>query len=190
MVLCLGLLVYASNPAGAASVWWKLFLLLAAATFYFGIIGYLAQAAASRRLRVPEFAPLIGPALVVACTVAGWSADLPIVVRWQFSQDSFQEAARQIRDGADPQAFERRRLGLYRIDDSGHPTSGVSRNAAGIYFATSPPAGHCSSRAGFVQLNGARPAGSRLHHLSGDWYWFCSDSGGTKTVVPDHPIGG
>lgn len=189
VVFCLGLLVYASDPAGAESVWWKLFLLLAAVALFFGMVGYLARAAVSRQLRVPELAPLLGPALVVACTVAVWSADLPIVVRWQFSEHSFEETARQVRDGADPQAFEGRRLGLYHVDDSGHPTSGVFRNASGIYFATSPPVGHCSSRAGFAQLTGAPPAGSPLHHLSGDWYWFCFDSGGTKTVVPDHPIG-
>ncbi|MEV4123400.1 hypothetical protein [Nocardia sp. NPDC049707] len=157
--------------------------------FFFGMVGYLTRVVVSRRLRVPELSPLLAPALMVACTVAAWSADLPIAVRWQFSAHSFDDAAQQVRNGVDPRTFEGHRLGLYRVDDTDHPTSSIHRDASGIYFATSPAAGYCSSGAGFAQLTGA-PADGKLHHLNGDWYWFCFDSGGKKTVVPDHPIGG
>ncbi|MBF6171117.1 hypothetical protein [Nocardia blacklockiae] len=187
VVSCLGLLVYASDPAGAESALWKLFLTVAAVAFFFGMVGYLAGVVVSRRLWGPELGPLFAPALVVACTVAAWSADLPIVVRWQFSEHSFEDAARQVRDGVDPWTFEGHRLGLYRVDDS-LSTSSI-RDASGIYFATSRAAGYwalnyCSRGAGFAQLTGA-PANGKLHHLSGDWYWFCFDG-----KIEERPIGG
>lgn len=167
VVSCLGLLLHASDPAGTESVLWRLFLFAAAVVFFFGMVGYLVRVVVSRRLRVPELGPLLAPALVVACTVAAWSTDLPIVVRWHFSEHSFDDSARQVRDGADPRTFEGHRLGLYRVDDTDHPISSIHRDASGIWFATSPAAGYCSGGAGFAQLTGA-PAGDKLHHLSGD----------------------
>ncbi|WP_156055865.1 hypothetical protein [Nocardia sp. NRRL WC-3656] len=186
---CSGLLAHASDPAGAESVLVRMVVIIASFGLCCVIISYLTRVVASRRLRVRELGPLFAPALVVAFTVAAWSADLPIVVRWQLSEHSFEDAARQLRDGADPHTFEGHRLGLYRIDDSDHPTSSVRRDASGIYFATSPAVGYCSSGAGFAQITGA-PADGNLRHLNGDWYWFCFDSAGKKTIVPDHPIGG
>ena len=189
-VACVGLLFHSTYPAGAGSVLWKLFLIVAAVAFFFGMIGYLARVVVSRRLRVPELGPLLAPALVVACTVVAWSADLPILVRWQFSEHSFDDSARKVRNGVDPRTFEGHRLGLYRVDDTDHPTSSIYRDASGIYFQTSPAAGYCSDGAGFAQLTGATRAGRKLHHLSGDWYWYCFDSGDEKAILPDHPIGG
>ncbi len=187
---CLCMLVHASDPAGAESVLWKLFSIVAAVAFFFATVGYLARAVVSRRLRVPELGPLLVPALVVACTMVAWSADLPILVRWQFSEHSFDDSARQVHGGVDPRTFEGHRLGLYRVGDMDQPTSSVYRDASGIYFATGPGVGYCSDGAGFAQLTGASPAGGGLHHLNGDWYWFCFDSADEKTGPPDHPIGG
>jgi hypothetical protein len=189
-VACVGLLVHASDPAGAESVLWKLFLTVAAVAFFFGMIGYLDRVVVSRRIRVPELGPLLAPALVVACTVVAWSADLPILVRWQFSEHNFDDSAQQVRSGVDPRTFEGHRLGLYRVDDTDHPTSSIYRDASGIYFQTSPAAGYCSDGAGFAQLTGATRTGRKLHHLEGDWYWFCFNSSGENAVVPDRPIGG
>ncbi|WP_039803856.1 hypothetical protein [Nocardia araoensis] len=190
VVSCLALLVHASDPAGAESLLLRMLLISASFGLFCVIIGYLTRVVVSRRLRVPELGPLLVPALVVAFTVAAWSTDLPIAVRWQFSEHSFEDAARQVRDGVDPRTFEGHRLGLYHVDDSDHPTSSIRRDASGIHFATSPAAGYCSSGAGFAQLTGVPPTSGGLHHLNSDWYWFCFDSGGKRTVVPDHPIGG
>ncbi|MGF6883483.1 hypothetical protein ABIA39_006969 [Nocardia sp. GAS34] len=186
---CVGLLVHASDPAGAESVLWKLFLTVAAVAFFYGMVGYLTRVVVSRRLRVPELSPLLAPALVVACTVVAWSADLPILVRWQFSEHSFDDSARKVRNGVDPRTFEGHRLGLYRVDDTDRPISSIYRDDSGIWFDTSPAADYCSDGAGFAQLTGL-PRTDRLHHLEGDWYWYCFDSGGEKAVLPDHPIGG
>lgn len=179
----------ASDPAAAESVLVRMFLILVSFGLFCGFVGYLTRVAVSRRLRVPELRPLLAPALVAGLTVAAWSADLPIVVRWQLSEHSFEDAARQMRDGVDPRRFDGHRLGLYRVDDSGTPTSSIRRDATGIYFATGPAGGYCSSGAGFAQITDA-PAGGELHHLNGDWYWFCIDSGGRDAVVPDRPVGG
>ncbi|MBY8859268.1 hypothetical protein K7711_22525 [Nocardia sp. CA2R105] len=187
---CAGLLIHSSDPAGAESVLWTLFSIVAAVVFFYGMVGYLSRVVVSRRLRVPELGPLLAPALVVACTAAAWSVDLPIIVRWQFSERAFGDAARQVRNGVDPRTFEGHRLGLYRVDDTDHPTSSIYRDATGIYFATGPAAGQCANRSGFAQVTGDHPADGALHHLGGDWYWFCFDSSGEKTIVPDHPIGG
>ncbi|MEV6325449.1 hypothetical protein AB0M45_30380 [Nocardia sp. NPDC051787] len=180
---CLGALLQASAPDSAESLLLWLFLISASFGLSLVIIGYLTRVVATRRLRVPELSPLLAPALVVAFTVAAWSADLPIAVRWQVSAYSFDDAAQQVRDGVDPRTFEGHRLGLYRIDSA-------DRYAWGIYFRTSPRAGNCSSGGGgFAQLTGASRASDAFHHLNGDWHWFCLDSPG-EVPVPDHPIGG
>ncbi|MFI6365112.1 hypothetical protein ACIBG0_20395 [Nocardia sp. NPDC050630] len=180
---CLGALLRASAPDGAESLLLWFFLISASFGLFCVILGYLTRVVVTRRLRVPELSPLLAPALVVAFTVTAWSADLPIVVRWQFSAHSFDEAARQVRDGGDPRTFEGHRLGLYRIDSA-------DSYAWGIYFRTSPMTGNCSSGGGgFAKLTGASRASDAFHHLNGDWHWFCLDSAGEVTV-PDHPIGG
>lgn len=113
-----------------------------------------------------------------------WSADLPIAVRRQFSSHSFDDAAQQVRDGVDPQTFEGRRLGLYRIDSA-------DRYVWGIYFRTSPAMGSCSSGGGgFAQLTGASRTSDAFHHLNSDWYWFCITSAGGGVTMPDRPIEG
>lgn len=148
---CLGALVRASAPDGTESLLLWLFLISVAFGLFCVIVGYLTRVVVSRRLRVPEFSPLLAPALVVAFTVAAWSADLPIAVRWYFSAHSFDDAAQQVRDGVDPRTFEGHRLGLYRIDSA-------DRFDRGIYFRTSPIARNCSSGGGgFAQLTGAPP---------------------------------
>ncbi|MFR9774091.1 hypothetical protein [Nocardia sp. SC052] len=147
VVSCLGALVGASAPDADSMLLW-FFSISASFGLICVIVGYLTRVVVTRRLRVPELGPLLAPALVVAFTVAAWSADLPITVRWQFSSHSLDDAAQQVRDGVDPHTFEGRRLGLYRIDSA-------DRYAWGIYFRTSPMTGNCSSGgAGFAQLTG------------------------------------
>ncbi|MGW4329959.1 hypothetical protein ACWEKR_29200 [Nocardia sp. NPDC004573] len=179
---CLGALGRASAPAGAESLLLWVFVISASFGLFCVVLGYLTRVAVTRRLRVPELSPLLAPALVVAFTVAAWSADLPIAVRWQFSAPSFDDAAREVRDGVDPRSFEGHMLGLYRIDSTDH-------YAWGTYFRTSPMTGDCSSGgAGFAQLTEDSRASEAFHHLNGDWYWFCLDSAGEPTM-PDRPIG-
>lgn len=181
---CLGALLRASAPESAESLLLRFFLISAAFGLICVIVGYLTRVVVTRRLRVPELGPMLAPALVVTFTVAAWSADLPIAVRWQFSAHSFDDAAQQVRDGVDPRTFAGRRLGLYRIDSA-------DRYAWGIYFRSSPMTGNCSSGGGgFAQLTGASRMSDAFHHLNGDWHWFCIDSAGGGVTVPDHPIGG
>ncbi|MBF6302993.1 hypothetical protein IU459_36630 [Nocardia amamiensis] len=180
---CLGALVRASVPESAESLLLWFFFISASFGLSCVVIGYLTRVVVTRRLRVPELGPLLAPALVVAFTVAAWGADLPIAVRWQFSAHSFDDAARQVRDGVDPHTFEGHRRGLYRINSA-------DRYAWGVYFRTSPRTGNCSSGGGgFARLTGASRASDAFHRLTGDWHRFCLDSAGELTV-PDHPIGG
>ncbi|MFE7799341.1 hypothetical protein [Nocardia sp. NPDC057440] len=195
VVACLGTIVSASNPASAELMSLSPFLILVLAfmlvAVLYVVIVYPILAIRSRRLRVTDLGPLAAAALIVALTAIVWTADLPMAVRWHFSARAFDDAARQVRAGVDPRTFEGDRLGLYRIRGvEPNGDRGVKRFSDGIYFRTGPMAAYCSMGSGFANLSGHRPATGAFHHLSGDWYWFCSTSGEQGVVVPDHPIGG
>ncbi|MEV0292041.1 hypothetical protein [Nocardia sp. NPDC050710] len=72
IVVCLGILVSASNPASAELMSLSPFLVLAWAfmvvAVFFLVITYPIQAARSRRLRAPALDPLVAPALIIALT--------------------------------------------------------------------------------------------------------------------------
>ncbi|MGO4615268.1 hypothetical protein AB4305_12435 [Nocardia sp. 2YAB30] len=194
VVACLGILVSASKPASAELMSLSPFLILAWAfmvvAVFCVVIVYPIMAVRSRRLRVAELGPLVAPALIIALTAILWSADLPMAVRWHFSAHAFDDAARQVRAGVDPRTFEGDRLGLFRIRGVElNGDRGVERRGDDVYFRTGPMVAYCSMGSGFANLSGHQPVTGALHHLSGDWYWFCFNSSEERVIVPDHPIG-